>query len=128
MNKSRDERFDNMFLAAIQQLGSVEKFFDTLFGFVGHKTDLFTQPENTTKMINTFLKFRVDEFQKSKAAQDKVKQETAAHKARIEAERQEQEKKHKYFMDEKLKMENEKRAKQGLPPLVDPAVAKAQEQ
>jgi len=108
---SRDERFDNMFLAAIQQLGSVEKFFDTLFGFVAHKTDLFTQPDNTKKMINTFLTMRCDDFQKSKTAQDAVKKETEKLKAKMEAERAEAEKKHKYYMDEKLKIENEKREK-----------------
>ena len=51
-----------MFLSMVQQLGSVEEFFDTMFGFIANKTDLFTQPDKTSAMINMFLKKRIDEF------------------------------------------------------------------
>ena len=86
MSHRRDDRFDNLFLSTIQQLGSVEAFFDTLFGFVAFKTDLFTQPANTTAMINMFLKKRLDEFQKDKQAQETIKQKTAEKKAKDDAE------------------------------------------
>ena len=52
-----------------------------MFGFVAFKTDLFTQPANTTAMINMFLKKRLDEFQKDKAAQENIKMEAAKKKA-----------------------------------------------
>ena len=91
-----------------------------MFGFVAFKTDLFTQPANTTAMINMFLKKRLDEFQKDKAAQENIKMEAAKKKAQDEAERAEQEKTRKYYEAEKRRIENEKRAKQGLPLIPDP--------
>ena len=64
-----------MFLSMVQQLGSVEEFFDTMFGFIANKTDLFTQPDKTSAMINMFLKKRIDEFKKDKAIQEEVKRQ-----------------------------------------------------
>ena len=120
MTQKYDTRFDQMFLSTIQQLGSVEKFFDTLFGFCAFKTDLFTQPDNTKTMVNMFLNKRLDEFKKDKQAHEEIKRQTALKKAEEEAKRAEAEKTRKYYEAEKLKIENEKRAKQGLPPLYDP--------
>ena len=108
---TRDERFDHLFLSSIQQLGSVESFFDTLFGFVAFKTDLFTQPENTTAMVNMFLKKRLDEFQKSKVAKDTIAKEIEKKKAHDLEQQREKEKTRKYYEAEKRKIENEKRAK-----------------
>ena len=126
MNSNRDTRFDSIFLGAIQQAGSPEKFFDNLFGFIAAKSDLFTQPDYTKKMVNTHMNMHCDAFQKSKAAQEMVKEQQRIQLEKMKAEKEAAEKKSKYYMAEKLKMENEKRAKQGLPPLMDPEEEKAQ--
>ena len=46
-----------------------------MFGFIANKTDLFTQPDKTSAMINMFLKKRIDEFKKDKAIQEEVKKQ-----------------------------------------------------
>ena len=117
---TRDARFDHMFLSAIQQLGSVEEFFDTMFGFIGNKTDLFTQPAKTSAMINMFLKKRIDEFQKDKKAQEEVKKHQQLQMEQKKKEMEEKEKTRKYYEAEKRKMENERRAKEGLPLIPSP--------
>ena len=125
---SRDIRFDQMFLQCIQQLGSVEDFFDTLFGFIGNKTDLFTQPQKTSAMINMFLKKRIDEFQKDKAQQAEVKRQQQATLERQKAEAEAKQQQNKYYEAEKRKIENERRAKEGLPLIPDPEEIKQQQQ
>ena len=125
---SRDIRFDQMFLQCIQQLGSVEDFFDTMFGFIGNKTDLFTQPQKTSAMINMFLKKRIDEFQKDKAQQAEVKRQQQATLERQKAEAEAKQQQNKYYEAEKRKIENERRAKEGLPLIPDPEEIKQQQQ
>ena len=125
---SRDIRFDQMFLQCIQQLGSVEEFFDTMFGFIGNKTDLFTQPQKTSAMINMFLKKRIDEFQKDKAQQAEVKRQQQATLERQKAEAEAKQHQNRYYEAEKRKIENERRAKEGLPLIPDPEEIKQQQQ
>jgi hypothetical protein len=38
-----EERFDGLFMNAVQQAQGIENFFDSLFGFMRRKTDLYTQ-------------------------------------------------------------------------------------
>ncbi len=38
----KDERFDGLFMTAIQQSQGIENFFTNLFGFMRRKTDFLT--------------------------------------------------------------------------------------
>ena len=76
-------------------------------------------------MVNTHMNMHCDAFQKSKAAQEQVKEQQRIQLEKNRIAKEEAEKKSKYYMAEKLKIENEKRAKQGLPPLLSPEEEKA---
>ena len=45
-----DERFDGLFMSAIQQAQGIENFYDAMFSFMRRKTDFFS---NQTSSYNT---------------------------------------------------------------------------
>ena len=50
-----EERFDGLFMNAVQQAQGIENFFESLFGFMRRKTDLYTQEANARAMVNAAL-------------------------------------------------------------------------
>ena len=46
-----DERFDGLFMSAIQQSQGIENFYDYLFSFMRRKTDFFTMEDNSKKIV-----------------------------------------------------------------------------
>ena len=69
---SAQERFDGLFMTAVQQAQGIEPFFDSLFSFFGRKTDLYTQEEKAMTMVNQFLTMHIGEFKKNVAAQEAI--------------------------------------------------------
>ena len=50
-----NERFDGLFMSAVQQAQGIDNFFDSLFGFFGRKTDLYTKETDAMTMVNRHL-------------------------------------------------------------------------
>ena len=46
------DRFDGLFMTAVQQAQGIEGFFDCLFSFFGRKTDLYSQETRAMTMVN----------------------------------------------------------------------------
>ena len=93
------DKFDGLFMTAVQQAQGIENFFDHLFSFFGRKTDLYSQEERAYTMINSYITKHIGEFKQNvekqqaiekakKEAADKAKAERAAkeaaEKARVE--------------------------------------------
>ena len=80
------EKFDGLFMTAVQQAQGIENFFDHLFSFFGRKTDLYSQEERAYTMINSYITKHIGEFKQNVEKQqaiEKAKKE-AAEKAKAE--------------------------------------------
>jgi hypothetical protein len=75
-----EERFDGLFMNAVQQAQGIENFFDSLFAFMRRKTDLFTKETSSRTMINDALEKHIKLFN-----EDKVRQAAIAKKKAEEA-------------------------------------------
>jgi hypothetical protein len=52
-----DERFDGLFMSAIQQAQGIENFYDSMFSFMRRKTDFFSSEESSFNTVkNNFEK------------------------------------------------------------------------
>ena len=79
-----DERFDGLFMNAVQQSQGIDNFFDNLFGFMRRKTDFFTLEDKSKTMVVAHLERHAKAF-----ADDKVRHEMIARKkAQVAAEAQ----------------------------------------
>ena len=55
-----DERFDGLFMSAIQQAQGINNFYDAMFSFMRRKTDFFSQDDSSFETVkNNFEKHRV---------------------------------------------------------------------
>lgn len=80
------DKFDGLFMTAVQQAQGIENFFDHLFSFFGRKTDLYSQEERAYTMINSYITKHIGEFKQNVEKQqaiEKAKKE-AAEKAKAE--------------------------------------------
>jgi hypothetical protein len=75
-----EDRFDGLFMNAVQQSQGIENFFENLFSFMRRKTDLFTQETTAKTMINAALDKHTKLFN-----EDKVRQAAIAKKKAEEA-------------------------------------------
>ena len=62
-----EDRFDGLFMNAVQQAQGIENFFENLFSFMRRKTDLFTQEATAKTMINAALDKHTKLFNEDKA-------------------------------------------------------------
>ena len=67
---SGTERFDGLFMTAVQQAQGIEGFFDALFSFFGRKTDLYSQEDRAMTMVNEFLTKHMGEFKENVRVQE----------------------------------------------------------
>jgi hypothetical protein len=52
---SQEEKYDGLFMTAVQQSQGIENFFNNLFSFMRRKTDFFTYEDKAKGIINTPL-------------------------------------------------------------------------
>lgn len=56
---SEDQRFDGLFMSAIQQAQGINNFYDAMFSFMRRKTDFFSQDQSSFDTVkNNFEKHR----------------------------------------------------------------------
>lgn len=83
-----EERFDGLFMTAIQQSNGIETFFGNLFSFMRRKTDFFTLADKSQGIV-------VNALNQQMAIYNEGKQREAALKAKQEAEKKKREEKEK---------------------------------
>jgi hypothetical protein len=89
-----DERFDGVFMSIVQQSQGIDNFFDNLFGFMGRKTDFFTQETNALTIVTKALTRNMELFKKEHARKEALERKQAEQRAKEElARKQEQAKK-----------------------------------
>lgn len=71
---SSDERFDGLFMTAVQQSQGIENFFGNLFSFMRRKTDLFTFDDKARGIVNSSLEEHLKIFQEDKKKEQLIKQ------------------------------------------------------
>lgn len=81
---SGEEKFDGLFMTAIQQSQGIDNFFANLFSFMRRKTDFFTLADKSRGIVLQALDVNLQQF-----ADDKKRE--AALKAKQEQERKERE-------------------------------------
>lgn len=81
---SGDERFDGLFMTAIQQSNGIDNFFNNLFSFMRRKTDFFTLSDKSKSIVLSALDDHLSQF-------NEQKQREAALRAKQEAEKREKE-------------------------------------
>ena len=82
----QEQRFDGVFMGAVQQAAGIENFFEALFGFFRRKTDLFTQEEHSKRMINSIMEKHIKLFSEDKAKQEAIKRKKAEQEAQRKTE------------------------------------------
>lgn len=81
-----DERFDGLFMTAVQQAQGIDNFFDALFSFMRRKTDLFSQENQCLTMVNQHLTKHLQLFKNNVEQQKAIAKKRAEEKAKREAE------------------------------------------
>ena len=71
INMSDDNKFDGILMTMIQQRGTIDGFFDGVFGFLRRNTDFFANQKKAEEIItgncrNHFEKFTKEAAQKQK--------------------------------------------------------------
>ena len=61
------DKFDGLFMTAVQQAQGIENFFDALFGFFGRKTDLFEKEDTAVSMVTGNLHKHIAIFKENVA-------------------------------------------------------------
>jgi hypothetical protein len=82
-----DERFDGIFMNVVQQSQGIEEFFDNMFGFLGRKTDFYTQEEKALTIVTRCLTHHIQVFNKDKERKEAIEKKKADMKAKEEAEK-----------------------------------------
>lgn len=80
-----DEKFDGLFMTAIQQSQGIDNFFNNLFSFMRRKTDFFTAPEKSRTIVTSALDEHVRTFQEDKQREVALKAKQEQEKKKREA-------------------------------------------
>jgi hypothetical protein len=80
-----DDRFDGLFMNAVQQSQGIENFFDNLFGFMRRKTDFFSAKDKSRGMVISAFEKSEKLFNEDKARQALIARKKAEEKAKQEA-------------------------------------------
>ena len=82
-----------LFMTAVQQAQGIENFFDSLFGFFGRKTDLYSQEDRAVGMVNSALQKHMAAFKENVKKQEAIEKARKAAADKAKADREAAEKK-----------------------------------
>lgn len=68
-----DERFDGLFLNAVQQSQGIDNFFNNLFGFMRRKTDFYQAEELSREKVLAHFEANLALYKNDKVKADKLK-------------------------------------------------------
>ena len=81
-----EEKFDGLFMTAVQQSQGIENFFTNLFSFMRRKTDFFTFEDKARGIVNTPLNEHMKIFHDDKKREALLKQKQEEEKRKKEQE------------------------------------------
>ena len=82
---SGEERFDGLFMTAIQQSQGIENFFGNLFSFMRRKTDFFTLTDKSRAIVLNALDDNMRQHEEGKQREVALKAKQDAEKKAREA-------------------------------------------
>lgn len=111
-----DERFDGLFLNAVQQSQGIDNFFNNLFGFMRRKTDFYQAEDMSRDKIMQHFEANLAIYKNDKAKADKLKAkkeaDERAKKAAAEAKKKEEDSQVRELTAEEIEqIEKEEKAK-----------------
>ncbi len=68
-----DERFDGLFMNAMQHSRGIEPFFDAMFSFMRRKTDFFTAEARSAATVNELMNKHMMLFREDAKRQELIK-------------------------------------------------------
>jgi hypothetical protein len=80
-----EQRFDGLFMSAIQQSQGIQNFYEYLFSFMRRKTDFYTMEDKSLATVNEIMKKHMALFAEDKVRQDLIAQKQAEAKAKADA-------------------------------------------
>ena len=83
---SQEEKFDGLFMTAVQQSQGIENFFNNLFSFMRRKTDFFQYEDKSKDIALKPLEQHLKLFQEEKKRQELIKKKQEDEKKKKEAE------------------------------------------
>ena len=83
---SQEEKFDGLFMTAVQQSQGIENFYNNLFSFMRRKTDFFTYDEKSKDIVLKPLNEHLKLYQDEKKRQELIKKKQEDEKKKREAE------------------------------------------
>ena len=85
MSGGKDEKFDGLFMTAIQQSEGIDNFFNNMFSFMRRKTDFFTLADKSKNIVNQALEKHLKEYMDDKAREAALKAKEQEEKRKREA-------------------------------------------
>ena len=80
-----EERFDGLFMSAIQQANGIDNFYDSMFSFMRRKTDFFSSEDSSFKTVaNNFEKHK-KLYREDTKRQELIKEKQDEERAKITA-------------------------------------------
>ena len=77
-----DQRFDGLFMSAIQQAQGINNFYDAMFSFMRRKTDFYSQDSSSFDTVkNNFEKHR-ELYKQDTKRQEAIKKKQDEEKAK----------------------------------------------
>lgn len=86
-----DERFDGLFMGAVQNARGIDNFFDALFSFMRRKTDFFSNESASVSKVQDIMEKHIALFREDTKRQELIRQKQAEEKAKQEAKKKSEE-------------------------------------
>lgn len=86
-----DERFDGLFMGAVQNARGIDNFFDALFSFMRRKTDFFTNEQASVAKVQDIMEKHIALFREDTKRQELIKKKQMEEKAKLEAKKKAEE-------------------------------------
>ena len=83
---SEEEKFDGLFMTAVQGSQGIENFYNNLFSFMRRKTDFFTASDKSKEIVLKPLEHHQRLFQEDKKKQELIKKKQEEEKKKKENE------------------------------------------
>ena len=78
-----DERFDGLFMSAIQQAQGIENFYDSMFSFMRRKTDFFSNEDSSFNTVKTNFEKHQKLYKEDTKRQELIKKKQDEEKAKV---------------------------------------------
>ncbi|KAM3144941.1 hypothetical protein pb186bvf_002946 [Paramecium bursaria] len=71
---NEEEKYDGIFMTSLQQLKTIDNFFDAVYGFLRRRTDFFVNQQEAERVITESCKKNFEQFQKDSKEKERKEQ------------------------------------------------------